>query len=133
MKNKMKNRYTILSEQYHFCVKLSLSQGGQQTNTIGNLPSDSMQNPQLIKMCFIKFYCSYFLYGWYHWKENKLKSSNITNFTVSVLFTEENELFEVISEICITFKWPPPSWCLCHHTFSKTTFDWLLFVIPLKT
>ena len=84
-------------------------------------------------MCFIKFYSSYFLYGWYQWKENKLKYSNITNVTVSVLFTEENELFEVISEICVTFKWPPPSWCLCHDTFSKTTFDWLLFVIPLKT
>ena len=109
-----------------FCVW----QGGQQTNTIGNLPSDSVQNPQLIKMCFIKFYSSYFLYGWYQWKENKLKYSNITNVTVSVLFTEENELFEVISEICVTFKWPPPSWCLCHDTFSKTTFDWLLFVIP---
>ena len=84
-------------------------------------------------MCFVKFYCSYFLYGWYQWKENKLKYSNITNFTVSVLFTEENELFEVISEICVTFKWPPPSWCLCRDTFSKTTFDWLLFVITLKT
>ena len=84
-------------------------------------------------MCFIKFYSSYFLYGWYQWKENKLKYSNITNVTVSVLFTEENELFEVISEICVTFKWPPPSWCLCHDTFSKTTFEWLLFVIPLKT
>ena len=77
-------------------------------------------------MCFAKFYCSYFRYGWYQWKENKLKYSNVTNFTV----TEENELFEVISETFVTFKWTAPSWCLCRDTFNRTTFD---CVISLKT